>query len=118
LERFVELTAIGRGGAYEDGIWPDVTYRQRFLAVVQLIEARLSLDLGANADDPRAVMLPATARETVLHPEDAKAFVAICKRPGKPVCFVPVIDQDVRKWFKADSLWQSHDDRYPADAVL
>jgi hypothetical protein len=40
------------------------------------------------------------------------------RRPGKPVNFVPVIDADVRRWYKADSLWQSHDDRYDADAVL
>jgi fatty acid synthase len=42
----------------------------------------------------------------------------VCARPGKPVNFVPVIDADVRRWYKADSLWQSHDDRYDADAVL
>ena len=39
------------------------------------------------------------------------------KRPGKPVNFVPVIDKDVRRWWRSDSLWQAHDTRYTADQV-
>ena len=35
--------------------------------------------------------------------------------PGKPVNFVPVIDKDVRRWWRSDSLWQAHDARYTAD---
>ncbi len=42
----------------------------------------------------------------------------VCARPGKPVNFVPAIDGDVRRWYKSDALWQSHDDRYDADQVL
>jgi fatty acid synthase len=34
------------------------------------------------------------------------------------VNFVPVIDRDVRRWYKSDALWQSHDDRFDADQVL
>lgn len=101
IDRLRTLTKIGRNGPYEDGEWPDVSYRQRYEDVVRLAEAR--------GGDPKT---------TRVHPDDVKAFIAICKRPGKPVCFVPAIDADVRKWFKADSLWQSHDDRYAADAVL
>ena len=37
--------------------------------------------------------------------------------PGKPVNFVPVIDKDVRRWWRSDSLWQAHDARYDADQV-
>src|SRR5690606_21527795 len=33
LRRFVELTALGRHGRYEDGVWLDVTHRRRFLAL-------------------------------------------------------------------------------------
>jgi hypothetical protein len=44
-------------------------------------------------------------------------FVTLCKTPGKPVNFVPVIDKDVRRWWRSDSLWQAHDARYDADQV-
>ena len=44
-------------------------------------------------------------------------FVELCKTPGKPVNFVPVIDKDVRRWWRSDSLWQAHDARYDADQV-
>ena len=37
--------------------------------------------------------------------------------PGKPVNFVPVVDKDVRRWWRSDSLWQAHDARYSADQV-
>ena len=37
--------------------------------------------------------------------------------PGKPVNFVPVVDKDVRRWWRSDSLWQAHDPRYSADQV-
>ncbi|NLZ56811.1 MAG: DUF1729 domain-containing protein, partial [Corynebacterium sp.] len=33
------------------------------------------------------------------------------------VSFVPVIDKDVRRWWRSDSLWQSHDERFDADQV-
>ena len=44
-------------------------------------------------------------------------FVTLCKTLGKPVNFVPVIDKDVRRWWRSDSLWQAHDARYDADQV-
>ena len=44
-------------------------------------------------------------------------FITLCKTPGKPVNFVPVIDKDVRRWWRSDSLWQAHDARYTADQV-
>ena len=30
---------------------------------------------------------------------------------------MPVIDKDVRRWWRSDSLWQAHDARYDADQV-
>ncbi|HEY4222552.1 MAG TPA: fatty acid synthase subunit beta domain-containing protein, partial [Myxococcota bacterium] len=57
-------------------------------------------------------------QDGLVHPEDARFFLEVCKLPGKPVPFVPVVDADVRRWFKSDSLWQSHDARFVADAVL
>ncbi len=44
-------------------------------------------------------------------------FIQVCKLLGKPVNFVPVIDKDVRRWWRSDSLWQAHDARYDADQV-
>ena len=52
-----------------------------------------------------------------LHPADVPFFVTLCKTLGKPVNFVPVIDKDVRRWWRSDSLWQAHDARYDADQV-
>ena len=48
---------------------------------------------------------------------DVSFFVTLCKTLGKPVNFVPVIDKDVRRWWRSDSLWQAHDARYDADQV-
>ncbi len=127
LERFVELTAVGDHGRYQDGVWLDPTHRQRFAYLVERTQARLHpLDEGqfrpleCDTDDPWATL--ATLRsyplDTRLHPADADYFLAVCRRPGKPVPFVPVIDADVRRWYASDALWQSHDDRYDADQVL
>jgi fatty acid synthase len=57
------------------------------------------------------------AGTVLLHPADVPFFIEQCKSPGKPVNFVPVIDKDVRRWWRSDSLWQAHDSRYTADQV-
>jgi len=134
LDRLVELMAIGRHGRYEDGVWLDPTWRQRFIDMFRRAEARLSggdegaieslITCAADVDDPAAALDRFEARYGArqhdnVEPADALFFVRqVCARPGKPVPFVPVIDADVRRWYKADSLWQAHDDRFAADAVL
>ena len=132
LERFAALTAIGRHGEYDDGIWPDISYRRRFLDMLRASEARLHggetpfasmVQDDRDLDDPRRVLVSFVDRypsssEIFVHPEDARFFVQLCRSPGKPVCFVPVIDVDVRRWYKSDSLWQAHHDGYTADQVL
>jgi len=136
LERLKDLLAIGRGTRYEDGVWPDASYRARFLDMLRRSEARLaglteadapveSVAADASAlDDPDGVLTAFLARwpqatDTRVHPADATYFVNdVCARPGKPVCFVPVIDADVRRWYKADSLWQAQDPRWDAEQVL
>ncbi|MGV7904590.1 fatty acid synthase subunit beta domain-containing protein, partial [Mycobacterium kansasii] len=45
------------------------------------------------------------AADTRLHPADVPFFVSLCRTPGKPVNFVPVVDKDVRRWWRSDSLW-------------
>jgi fatty acid synthase len=131
LRRMVALMAIGRGTPYEDGRFPDPSYRQRVLDMARRFEERLATRAGdsvlrgpGDLDAPEAFVerfiaaYPQAEQGTVVQ-ADADFFVhRVCARAGKPVNFVPVIDADVRRWYKADSLWQSHDDRYAADAVL
>ncbi|ADG98977.1 MaoC domain protein dehydratase [Segniliparus rotundus DSM 44985] len=140
LDRYVELSAPARQSAPGEasssssarGDWLDVTWQERFLAMARRAEARLSpvdegeietmfpdldsvLDAGA-ALDRLAEAFPDLAH-TVLHPGDVSFFTTLCKQIGKPVGFVPVIDKDVRRWWRSDSLWQAHDARYSADQV-
>jgi len=130
-ERMVELMAIGRNGRYEDGVWMDRTWRARVQDVLQRAESRLAdgdftsdFDDAASLDDPKAALATFAARWPAaaaarLQPADKVWFISkVCRRPGKPVPFVPVIDADVRRWYKSDSLWYAHDDRFTADQVL
>ena len=136
LDRFAALTTdhVASTGIDEDGgsTWLDVTLRDRFHTMLQRAEARLAPEdhgdvatlFAAPADVEDAATALATLRETypaaddvVLHPADVPFFVQVCRRPGKPVPFVPVIDADVRRWWRSDSLWQAHDPRFGADQV-
>ncbi|MCC7070362.1 MAG: DUF1729 domain-containing protein [Deltaproteobacteria bacterium] len=132
LERLVELTAYAAGEPLADGPWLDASWRDRFLAMARRLEARhlpadgapaASLVTAEAAQDPRALCAALVLRapsltRALMHPEDSRFFVELCKLPGKPVPFVPVLDGEVRRWFKSDSLWQSHDARFGADLVL
>ncbi|MEX1176646.1 MAG: fatty acid synthase subunit beta domain-containing protein [Mycobacterium sp.] len=126
LQRYIELTN-GDGGS-----WLDITWRDRFTAMLQRAEARLHpqdngaidtlFDDGQLLEDPDRAIAVLLARypdaaTVLLHPADVPFFVQECKTPGKPVNFVPVIDKDVRRWWRSDSLWQAHDERYTADQV-
>src|ERR1700744_980724 len=57
------------------------------------------------------------AETVLLHPADVPFFVTLCKTLGKPVNFVPVIDKDVRRWWRSDSLWQAPAARYDTEEV-
>ena len=139
LGRYVEL-AIGDGDSTADtsspdSPWLDLTWRDRFAAMLQRAEARLNAhDTGVietlfdgpggaqvleNPDQAIEMLLDRypDAATVQLHPADAPFFVELCKTVGKPVNFVPVIDKDVRRWWRSDSLWQAHDARYSADQV-
>ncbi|MEY8015352.1 fatty acid synthase subunit beta domain-containing protein [Mycobacterium servetii] len=136
LRRYVDL-AIGDGDSTADTAapgspWLADTWRDRFEQMLQRAEARLHpQDHGpietlfadpALLESPEAAIELLLARypdaDTVqLHPADVPFFVTLCKAPGKPVNFVPVIDKDVRRWWRSDSLWQAHDARYDADQV-
>nr|WP_142274312.1 type I polyketide synthase [Mycobacterium scrofulaceum] len=136
LRRYVEL-AIGDGNSTADTAapgspWLADTWRDRFQQMLQRAEARLHpqdfgpietlFDDPGPLEDPERAIAALLARypdaETVqLHPADVPFFVTLCKTLGKPVNFVPVIDKDVRRWWRSDSLWQAHDARYDADQV-
>ena len=141
LQRYVEL-AIGEGNSTADTTapgspWLADTWRDRFEQMLQRAEARLhakdsgpietlfegSTEQGArlleNPDEAIATLRAhyPDAESVQLHPADVPFFVTLCKTLGKPVNFVPVIDKDVRRWWRSDSLWQAHDARYDADQV-
>ncbi|MFE7745677.1 fatty acid synthase subunit beta domain-containing protein [Nocardia sp. NPDC057455] len=146
LERYVELAVgLDRRKDFDCGsdlgdaiaeatssVWLDITWRERFAEMMRRTESRLHpADRGEiptlfaaddDFEDPVAALCalkdayPATA-QTLLHPADVPFFIALCKTPGKPVNFVPVVDADVRRWWRSDSLWQAHDPRYSADQV-
>jgi fatty acid synthase len=140
LQRYVEL-AIGDGSSTADTAapgspWLADTWRDRFEEMLKRAEARLhpqdsgqiqtifALDAEGEAllEDPDRAVAALLARypdagDIKLHPADVPFFVTLCKTLGKPVNFVPVIDKDVRRWWRSDSLWQAHDARYTADQV-
>jgi len=129
LQRYLELSVDFRAAKVN---WTDVTWEDRFVSMIERAQARLHpVDRGPIdalvtreeiiADPTAAVEAIAAAYpeidSDILHPADVAFFLELCRTPGKPVNFVPVIDKDVRRWWRSDSLWQAHDDRYPADAV-
>lgn len=141
LRRYVEL-AIGAGDSTADtrkgdSPWLDITWRDRWAEMLQRAEARLHpKDSGpietmfdateaageALLEDPAGAIAALQAQhpdadQVQLHPADVPFFIDLCKTLGKPVNFVPVIDKDVRRWWRSDSLWQAHDARYSADQV-
>uniref|UniRef100_K3WEQ6 Fatty acid synthase subunit alpha n=1 Tax=Globisporangium ultimum (strain ATCC 200006 / CBS 805.95 / DAOM BR144) TaxID=431595 RepID=K3WEQ6_GLOUD len=46
---------------------------------------------------------------TLLSVSDCDYFLDLCRTGGKPVNFIPIIDSELRTWFKKDSLWYSED---------
>ncbi|MDT5092452.1 MAG: fatty acid synthase, bacteria type [Mycobacterium sp.] len=146
LRRYVEL-AIGEGDstfgaapaatsssatASPGSPWLADTWRERFEQMLTRTESRLhpqefgpiktifsDVELLERPGDAITALLSSypDAETIQLHPADVPFFVELCKTLGKPVNFVPVIDKDVRRWWRSDSLWQAHDARYDADQV-
>ncbi len=120
IDRYVELAA-------PTGEWVDPSWASRFGALLDRFESRLAYtDSGEfSSVRPAGPVTPVSAdavREAYdldvrMHPADVGFFLRACRIPGKPVNFVPVIDGEVRRWWRSDSLWQAHDERYDADGV-
>ncbi|WP_370511212.1 fatty acid synthase subunit beta domain-containing protein [Corynebacterium sp. SY003] len=125
LERYLELSGPQAG----TNTWQDHSWFTRFSHMIDRTQSRLSdVDHGSftaaitlsTDDDPRDIVEKLTAMYDTthtLHPADRAWFLQLARSAGKPVNFVPIIDKDVRGWWRSDSLWQSHDDRYDADQV-
>ena len=135
LQRYVEVS-IGGGESHRGtatSLWLDITWRDRFASRCCSAPRRAcTRPTGARSprcsptrpcsrtrprpSPPCASTYPG-ADTALLHPADVPFFIALCRTPGKPVNFVPVVDEDVRRWWRSDSLWQAHDPRYSADQV-
>ncbi|MHC2799748.1 fatty acid synthase subunit beta domain-containing protein [Corynebacterium hesseae] len=119
LQRYLELS-------YLDG-WVDESWLRRFTSMVARAEARLhptdhgEIELCVEVDRENPAEAVAQLRElygdAALHPTDAAWFIQLVDGPGKPANFVPVIDADVRRRWRRDTLWQAHDEHYDADEV-
>ena len=138
LQRYVEL-AIGEGDSTADTAapgspWLADTWRDRFEEMLQarrsafaptgfrpdrdaLFDRRRRCWRTRSRPSPRCWRATRTPKPCNCIPADVPFFVTLCKTLGKPVNFVPVIDKDVRRWWRSDSLWQAHDARYDADQV-
>ena len=141
LRRYVELCfrpaapsagSASDAGSVEDSVWLDDSLAARFTDLLDRSLARVHPAdsgeierLAARGDayaDPSAaidalVAAYPEAATCALHPADVPHVLQVFRRPGKPVPFVPVVDADVRRWWRSDSLWQAHDPAYAADAV-
>ena len=138
LRRYVELSGPGTTAAAQHHSitgagsehWLDITFRNRFEEMLDRALARVHPEtsgpierLDVDLEEPTAAIDTLVAEypeatSCALHPADVQFFLEICRRPGKPVNFVPVIDADVRRWWRSDSLWQAHDETYGADQVI
>ena len=121
-ERFAQL-------AYP---WADDTYVDRFLHLLRRIEARVCEKQSGEFESIFAsredVTEPAQALERLRQaypqadqvrvvPTDIAWFPVLVREYPKPMPFVPVIDNDLLRWWGQDQLWQSEDPRYSADSV-
>ncbi|EPG76298.1 beta-ketoacyl synthase [Leptospira fainei serovar Hurstbridge str. BUT 6] len=127
LERFVELTCPGERLQSSEGDWPDhpfidFSFRTRLQELFLRFEGRLllpgnevesALQRIEDLDDPRAFLdrwreIYPVGNDLFILPEDREFFLEVCKRPGKPVNFIPILDEDLVRWIRSDSLWYSH----------
>lgn len=124
LTRFVELTAIGKGGPFEHGVWLSEDHEQKFLRIVKRVRERLGKEENSEIDSQNPFQTVETLVQTyselqmtLLEPDRA-FFLQLCDEPGKPMPFVPILDPEIRRRYLSDSLFYSHDERFDADAVL
>ena len=112
--------------------WADWTWTDRALDLFHRIESRLNtadhgdiptlFESREDLEDGQAALsrlLEAypQAETTRVVPADVAWFPVLCHKHHKPMPFVPVLDGDLARWWGTDTLWQSQDARFDADAV-
>lgn len=124
VARLVELMAPG-------GEWIDISFTLRVVDFVEriaecfvfetpLTRAELLSIQTIVREEPLSLMTKLNSTwpslsERLLSADDEDFFLSLCMRPGKPVNFIPVIDQNLKIWLKKDSLWYSEDLRSVPD---
>ena len=116
--RLIDLTYI-----CHQGRWIHSSFRSLTKDVIDLAKSRFTGNLDSSlrsehTDDLNDPYLTAERLfdcyprmvEQLMIYQDARNFIAMCKRKGqKPVPFIPILDESFETWFKKDSLWQSED---------
>ena len=98
------------------------TWQIRYHDLLQRVEARLApVDHGevetlfptvedvadAHAAADRLMAAYPNAATTHVTPIDAAWFPALCRSYPKPMPFVPILDDDLIRWWGQDCLWQA-----------
>mmetsp|Transcript_17053 Transcript_17053/g.37202 ORF Transcript_17053/g.37202 Transcript_17053/m.37202 type:complete len:3767 (-) Transcript_17053:37-11337(-) len=126
IRRMVELMYVRNGGDEAGRLapnrWIDITYESRTFRVMTRSEQRfirggakiVADDISKLDTEPEKcvdafIKAYPEMETTLLADEDVAFFIDLCKdlRNGKPVNFIPLIDEDLPFWFKKDSLWCS-----------
>ena len=120
---------------FPNGKWLDVTFKERMYGFLYRAEDTLRGLTLKNANQeklssrkvitgihlldpvnghPKRVLedffsMYPQGNEEVLTPTDLSMFLRDCKTGGKPVPFIPYINEELSFWFKKDSLWYSED---------
>ncbi|GAB9476399.1 Fatty acid synthase subunit alpha, partial [Globisporangium polare] len=119
LSRLVELMFVDIAGRPKR--WIHESFRDRVASFMTRTEQRFQrkknaapFDQRELSTDPRSALqsfiaaYPQTVT-TLVSVSDCDYFLELCRSGGKPVNFIPIIDGELRTWFKKDSLWYSED---------
>ncbi|KAL3462080.1 acyl transferase domain-containing protein [Aspergillus heterothallicus] len=118
LYRLVALMYIPHQKRWIDSSYVTFTMRivHRWLARMPVVNRHVrSLAIPSLEKTPTAFLSSfrsacPMASEELLSPEDVAFFLLQCKRRGgKPINFVPALNEDFEFYFKKDSLWQAED---------
>lgn len=101
--------------------WLHESFRDRVAKFLTRTEERfhrggsaVAFDQSGLAAEPKAVLKAFADKypqvsSTLISVADRDFFLDLCRTGGKPVNFVPVVDGELKTWFKKDSLWYSED---------
>jgi fatty acid synthase subunit beta len=119
LSRLVDLMFVDIAGRPQR--WIHESFRDRVAKFMTRTEQRFHRKRGSTLFDqselktnPRNALQDFIAAypqsiSTLLSVADCDYFLDLCRTGGKPVNFIPIIDGELRTWFKKDSLWYSED---------